>query len=98
MSSRDALDPRAVLGVPADADAAAIRAAYLDLVRRHSPDLDPRRFEEIRAAYESLSDPVAAATAALLIDALEPLSRVVAGRPRRTHVGARRWLEVVKGK
>ena len=49
-------DPYEVLGLPADADDEAIRRRYLELVRRFSPEHHPRRFAEIRAAYESLRD------------------------------------------
>src|SRR5262245_23719938 len=49
-------DPYAVLGLPADSDDAAIRQRYLELVRQFTPEHHPRRFAEIRAAYESLRD------------------------------------------
>lgn len=52
-------DPYEVLGVPRDADEAVIRRKYLELVRRHSPERDPARFAEIRAAYDRLRDPIA---------------------------------------
>lgn len=44
----------AVLDVAQGADDAAIRAAYLSQVRAHPPDLDPGRFRQVRAAYETL--------------------------------------------
>ncbi len=56
-------DPYQVLGVPKDASAAAIQAAYRKLAKRHHPDLNPgkpeaaERFKEIAAANEILSDP-----------------------------------------
>jgi len=56
-------DPYQVLGVAKDASAAAIRAAYRKLAKRHHPDLNPgkpeaaERFKEIAAANEILSDP-----------------------------------------
>jgi hypothetical protein len=31
-----------------------VRSAYMDLVRRHSPDQDPEGFERIHAAYEQI--------------------------------------------
>ncbi len=49
-------DPYAVLGLPPDSDDAAIRRRYLELVRRHPPEHDPRKFAEVRAAYERLKD------------------------------------------
>ncbi len=47
-------DPYLILGVAADADDAAIQAAYLAGLKRWPPDRDPRRFEALRAAYEAL--------------------------------------------
>ena len=49
-------DPYAELGLPADADDAAIRRRYLELVRQFTPEQSPERFAAIRAAYESLKD------------------------------------------
>jgi curved DNA-binding protein CbpA len=50
------IDPYAVLGVPADADDAAIRGRYLALVKQFTPESHPERFAAIRQAYESLKD------------------------------------------
>src|SRR6185436_7664221 len=53
----------AVLGVPADADAVAIKKAYRKLARTLHPDQRPgdkaaeKRFKEIGEAYAVLSDP-----------------------------------------
>ena len=47
----------AELGLTPDADDAAIRERYLELVRTHPPDRDPERFKAIRAAYDELKDP-----------------------------------------
>jgi molecular chaperone DnaJ len=53
----------AILGVPADADAAAIKKAYRKLARRLHPDQNPgddaaeKRFKEIGEAYAVLSNP-----------------------------------------
>src|SRR4029079_15718879 len=53
----------AILGVPADADAAAIRKAYRKLARTLHPDQNPgdkaaeKRFKEIGEAYAVLSNP-----------------------------------------
>ena len=45
--------PWDVLGLdPATVDAASLRRAYATLVKRHRPDKDPGRFQEIREAYE----------------------------------------------
>lgn len=50
-------NPHEVLGLAPDADDAALRTRYLELVRQHPPDRSPARFAEIRAAYEALRDP-----------------------------------------
>jgi molecular chaperone DnaJ len=53
----------AILGVPADADAAAIKKAYRKLARKLHPDQNPgddaaeKRFKEIGEAYAVLSTP-----------------------------------------
>jgi len=53
----------AILGVPADAEAAAIKKAYRKLARRLHPDQNPgddaaeKRFKEIGEAYAVLSNP-----------------------------------------
>jgi DnaJ-class molecular chaperone len=58
-----AQDPYKVLGVPKDASADAIKAAFRKLAKKHHPDLNPgnaaseMRFKEATAANELLSDP-----------------------------------------
>lgn len=49
-------DPFTVLGVADDADDPEIRRRYLALVREYPPDRAPERFQELRAAYDALSD------------------------------------------
>ncbi len=51
-----------VLGVPRDADAAAIKKAYYALAKKHHPDTNKgadaeAKFAEISNAYEVLSNP-----------------------------------------
>lgn len=58
-------DPHETLGVGLDADAAAIRARYLELARQFPPDRAPERFAEIRAAYDALNTPDAGLDARL---------------------------------
>ncbi|MCD8330488.1 MAG: DnaJ domain-containing protein [Lachnospiraceae bacterium] len=50
-------DYYAVLGLEPGADAKEIKRAYFRLVKKYSPEKDPERFQEIRRAYEYLSDP-----------------------------------------
>jgi curved DNA-binding protein CbpA len=50
------LDPFTLLGVAEDADDAEIRRRYLALVRDFPPDRAPERFQELRAAYDAISD------------------------------------------
>jgi len=43
-----------VLGVTPEASDEEIRTRYLELVKRHTPEKDPVRFQEITSAYESI--------------------------------------------
>lgn len=43
-----------ILGIGEDADEKTIKRAYFKLIREYSPEKDPERFQEIRAAYERL--------------------------------------------
>jgi hypothetical protein len=45
---------RAILGVTAATPIEDVRRAYLRLVRRHNPEVDPEGFVEVRAAFELL--------------------------------------------
>lgn len=49
-------DPYETLGVAPSAPAAGIRRAYFRLVRQHTPEDDPERFQAISAAYEVLGN------------------------------------------
>ena len=47
-------DPYLTLGLPPDADDAAVYAADLAAVKTCPPERDPQRFQDLRTAYESL--------------------------------------------
>jgi curved DNA-binding protein CbpA len=49
-------DPFEILGLPSDADDDAVRARYLELIRRWPPEQAPDRFAAVRAAYEQVRD------------------------------------------
>ncbi len=60
-------DPYAVLGVARRADEAEIKRAYFRLVREYSPEREPEKFQQIRAAYEQLRSPEARARTDLFL-------------------------------
>lgn len=45
-----------ILGLEEGADEKTIKRAYFKLIRTYSPEKDPERFQEIRAAYERLTE------------------------------------------
>lgn len=47
-------DPYLILGVPDDADDAAIETAYLEGIKRCPPERDADGFQALRTAYETL--------------------------------------------
>ncbi len=61
--TRTLADPYTVLGVPREADAAQVKAAYRQLAMKYHPDRNPgdksaeERFKEISEAYATLRDP-----------------------------------------
>lgn len=69
-------DPYRLLGVPESADDETIRAAYLAGIRASPPERDRSRFEQIRAAYESIATERERAARALF-DATAPTVREV---------------------
>lgn len=94
------IDPSEVLGIPPNAGEGEIRAAYLSKVKEYPPDKAPDQFENIRNAFEILSDP-RKRTLALLhsSDPDAPLTSVLDGHPpRRMFAGPQPWREVLKGK
>jgi curved DNA-binding protein CbpA len=52
-------DPYVILGLlelkySGEVDDAAVKAAYIELLRRYPPEREPQRFQEVRKAYELL--------------------------------------------
>ncbi len=47
-------DPYLTLGIPLDATDEAVHAAYLAAIKACPPERDPRRFDAVRQAYETL--------------------------------------------
>ncbi|MCP5110315.1 MAG: J domain-containing protein [bacterium] len=93
-------NPGEILGVPLEATAEEIRAAYLRKVREHPPDRSPGEFERIRDAYETLRDP-RRRTAHLLfsVDPTAPMTTLLKGRAaesERCFTGPRPWLDALK--
>ena len=84
-------DPYTVLGVPANADDAAIRSRYLELAREFPPEQQPQRFAAIRAAYDSLKDLDARVRHRLFpageADALDAILEDLACRTPRPRIG-----------
>src|SRR5450759_236279 len=60
-------NPYAVLGLERRASEAEIKRAYFWLVREYSPEREPEKFQEIRAAYEELRTPEGRARAELFM-------------------------------
>lgn len=50
------MNPYLVLGVSRQADGSAIRQAYLDAIKRATPESDPERFKLVTAAYAKIKD------------------------------------------
>lgn len=92
-------DPAAILEVAPQADAAALRAAYLEKVRQFPPDRYPTEFERARDAYEILSDPRRRLQDAIArANPLAPFADLATGHDeaRRRHVGLDPWIEAVR--
>lgn len=72
-----------MLGVAPDADDAALRRAYVELARRHHPDVaggDAGRMRAINEAWATLSDPARRATYDLALHAPRPAPRPAPAR------------------
>ena len=92
-------DPAAILGVPAQADAVTLRAAYLEKVRQYPPDRCPAEFEHVRDAYAILSDPRRRVQVLLRqANPQAPLADLIPDpeADARRFVGLESWLEALR--
>jgi curved DNA-binding protein CbpA len=84
--------------VAAGAAPEEVRAAYLQRVKEHPPERSPEMFEQIRDAYQVLSEPYRRAEELLLRD--EPAAPLVdlleESCAERRHVGPGPWLAVLR--
>jgi curved DNA-binding protein CbpA len=92
------MNPFAVLGLEETADDEAVRAAYLEAVRKSPPDRDPEGFRRIREAYEVLRD--SERRLGLRLFGPPPLENLVelldAFPMARRYVGPGPWLNVLR--
>lgn len=92
-------EARQALNVAAEAGDEEIRAAYVQKVKEHPPDRDPRDFERVRDAYEMLRDRRRRMRGLLLADPKQPLTSLVAGlTSERRFTGPAPWLAVLREK
>jgi curved DNA-binding protein CbpA len=49
-------NPFELLEVTPDTTDEVVRLSYLDKIKEHPPDRDPRGFEQVRSAYEQIKD------------------------------------------
>lgn len=93
-------DPYTTLGLPPDADDAAVRARYLALTREFPPEQHPDRFAAVRAAYEKLKDVDARARYRLFDrgseDTIDAVIEEAACRTPRPRFGLARMLSATK--
>lgn len=82
-----------ILGLPLDASDQQIRQRYLELVKRYTPEKEPRRFQEISEAFEQLKNVRARVRSRILgplecKDSQQALTRLArASRPARRRAG-----------
>lgn len=48
------MNPFYILGVPPDADDQTIRKAYLEAIKKATPETNPERFQTLSRAYETV--------------------------------------------
>ena len=52
------MNPYIALGVDEKADSETIRKAYVSLIKKYSPDSDPKRFQIINDAYNKIESEI----------------------------------------
>ena len=78
------IDPYEVLGLSPEAGEDEIRQRYLALVREFPPEREPKRFAEVRAAYDELRDPVVSLERRLFnLTAVDTLDSLLAAERQR---------------
>jgi DnaJ-class molecular chaperone len=77
-------DPYEVLGLGPEAGEDEIRQKYLALVREFPPEREPKRFAEIREAYDQLRDPLVSLERRLFdLTAVDTLDTLLAAERQR---------------
>jgi curved DNA-binding protein CbpA len=93
-------DPFEILGLAQGAGDDEIRKRYLQLVREFPPDRAPERFAAVRAAYDTLRDPVRRLETELLSlttnDSFEALARDLRARVLGPHLPAETLLSLAE--
>ena len=91
-------NPHNILGVPQDAKAEEIRAAYLNKIKEHPPEKSPAEFERIRDAYTILNDVRYRARITLqAADPEAPLPSLLGNQQQnRNFVGPNAWLAAMR--
>ena len=95
------LYPYEVLGISENADQNTLRKAYLEKIRRYSPEDSPEMFEKIADAYALVKDETARAklrvfglpgkkTGARLCDL------VLKEKKTRQRIGVKAWLDLLR--
>lgn len=94
------MNPFETLEISIDATDAEVRQAYLDKLKRFSPDKDPAGFERLRAAYQAVDTEENRIAASLewLFEAPEKADIVsrFAQNGRHCAVGPKLWLDLIK--
>ncbi len=92
-------NPHEVLGVNTEASAEEIRKAYMAMICKFPPDRYPQAFEQVRDAYDLLSDPHQRAKNMMSVQPQKLLVDIIKGdTPGRQFVGPDSWLKAIRVK